>query len=261
MNALESLYDSLSFLAGLREADDMKVYSRLLEKTASALGADAGVYYYYEPKLERLSPHHRLGGAPAPAVAVGEGLCGRVAKFREPLLAQDGSALCVPLTDRLDLTGAILVSQRARPFEDADLRLAGAICEQASLTLRRLRLEAMVSRVTAYNASILDNLSGGFLAVDLQGRLMICNPAARRILGIAGEVTDLPVEKALAQTPELAAVLRKTLSTKQVAKRQELAWTREGQDRLLGYSTLLIQDPQGAFTGAGVTFQDLTKLK
>lgn len=54
---------------------------------------------------------------------------------------------------------------------------------------------------------------------DLQGRVMICNPAARR----------------------------------------DLRWNLGGEPRLLGYSSLLIQDSAGAFTGAGITFQDITK--
>ena len=97
--------------------------------------------------------------------------------------------------------------------------------------------------------------------MDLQGRVMICNPAARRILDIHGDPTDRPVEEVLAAIIELASVLRSTISTKKTVKRQDMRWTLRGEKRLLGYSTLLIRDAQGMFAGAGVTFQDITNVK
>lgn len=280
---LETIYETLSFLSGLRESNDIKVWSRMLEKTASALEAEAAVYHFFDPMPRQLVPFYRLGQAPGDdtgtPVPMGEGLCGWVAKFREPLRVEDTAAdkrfrpeydsvkgvrtrtaLCLPLLLNLDFVGVLsFYNKPGGPFTAEDLRFADSLCTQAAHTIRRLRLEDMVSRVTAYNSSILDNLTGGFLAVDVQGRVMICNPAARRILGISGDVTDMPVEHSLASIPELATILRATLSSKQCAKRQELVWTLGGKSRILGYSTLLIQDTQGNFTGVGVTFQDITK--
>ncbi len=278
-------YETSEFLAGLREANDMKIWSRVLEKTAAALGAEGAVYFYNDMIAKRLAAFHAIGSAeregdPVP-VPLGEGLCGWAAKFGEPLLTPDiskenrfresldaapgikvKSALAVPLFVNLDLDGVFeFFNKSTGPFDENDAALAKSVVRQTGLTIRRLKLEEMVNRVTAYNASILDNLSGGFLAVDLQGRVMICNPAAKRILDIRAEVTDLPVERALPALPELAAILRQTLSSKQTAKRQDLSWRHAGRHRLLGYSTLLIQDAQGSFAGAGVTFQDITNVK
>jgi PAS domain S-box-containing protein len=273
-----AIYDTLDFLQSLRESNDIKIWSRMLEKTAAAVSADAGTYYFFDTLSRQLVPFYRLGSAPGTdsgPVTAGEGLCGWVSKFREPLMAEDaakdkrykkeadgplaGSLLCIPLLVNLDFVGVLsFYAKEKNAFTETHLRLAAAAAAQTSLTIRRLRLEDMVNRVTTYNSSILENLSGGFLAVDLQGRVMICNPAARRILGISGEVTDMPVESALHTISGLAAVLRKTLSTRQVVKRQDMPWELNGKKRLLGYSTLLIQDTQGNTTGAGVTFQDIT---
>jgi len=52
-----------------------------------------------------------------------------------------------------------------------------------------------------------------------------------------------------------------TLSTRRVVKRQEFEWKFQGVARNLGYSTLLIQDPQGNLSGAGITFQDITNVQ
>lgn len=258
------LLDALDFLASLREANDLKIWSRMLEKCAVAADARSAVYRYYDTMAKKLVAFHAVGadaGELSP-IEIGEGLSGWVARFKEPRADENRHALALPLFVNLDFVGVFEFARApGAPFTDADVRLLAALIRETSHALRRLRLEEMVNRVTAYNASILDNLSGGFFAVDLQGRVMICNPAARRILGVQGEVTDLPVEKVLSGIPELAAILRETVSAKKTVKRKDLRWTANGQERLLGYSTLLIQDTKGELTGAGITFQDLTNLK
>lgn len=282
---LAALYDLLDLLSSLRESNDLKVWSRVMEKAAVGLKAEAAAYYFYDTLARQLVLFHSVGGASVPGAArtvpLGKGLCGWTAKFREPLLTADlsreerydkdvdappgvapRSILTLPLFVNLDFAGVYqFFNPASGAFTPLDLRFAQTAAAQAAHALRRLRLEEMVGRVTSYNASILDNMSGGFLAVDLQGRVMICNPAARRILNIRGEVTDLPLEKVLAALPDLAEILRRTIASKQTVKRQELRFRLEDKTRLLGYSTLLIQDAQGGLSGAGITFQDLTQLK
>lgn len=279
---LESIYDVLEFLDSLRESNEIKVWSRMLEKTAAALDAEAAVYFYHDQLSHQLVSFHAIGaGAEAPAkapVEPGEGLAGWVSKFHEPAMvaeaASDGrfklsvdsapgvetrSVLAIPLFVNLDFVGVFeFINKSGGMFTSEDLRFVKTTVQQTSHTIRRLQLDSMVNRVTTYNSSILDNLSGGFLAVDLQGRVMICNPAARQMLGISGEATDRPVEKVLHLIPQLAGVLRRTLASKQTVKREDIRWELDGVPRVLGYSTLLIKDTQGQLAGAGITFQDIT---
>ncbi len=279
---LASLYDVLEFLDSLRESNEIKVWSRMLEKTAAALGAEAAVYFYHDPISHQLVSFHAIGaGSQAPArapVEPGEGLAGWVSKFHEPALVADAAGdgrfklsvdsapgvgtrtvLAIPLFVNLDFVGVFeFINKTEGMFTSEDLRFVKTTVQQTSHTIRRLQLDSMVNRVTTYNSSILDNLSGGFLAVDLQGRIMICNPAARQMLSIAGEATDRPVEQVLHRIPQLAGVLRRTLSTKQTVKREDIHWELEGRPRVLGYSTLLIKDTHGQLAGAGITFQDIT---
>jgi adenylate cyclase len=283
---LGALYTALDFLSQLRSGEEDKVWSRVAEKLAAATGATAATYFIYMPKQRQLIARYGLGatafqleGAP---LSVDSGLCGWVATHREPLLVSNAPAdkrfnakvdeatgfktktvLALPLFDQLDLAGVIeLINKEGGPFTDDDLRFSEAVCRATSLVLRNFRLEAMVDKVTSHNASILENLGGGFLAVDLRGRMILCNPSARRILGIAQDLPlNLPLEQALAHAPEIAEILNKTLSTRQTVKRQDLRWTHEGKTRVLGYSTLMIQDPQGLVAGVGITFQDITNVK
>lgn len=282
----EALCGVISFLATVKEPDDDRVWSRVTDKLAAALDCEAATYFVYLPKNQRLVAAATLGSAARETdgldVAAGTGLCGWVAKYREPLVVADASAdprfspdfdritgfktarvLAVPLFDRMELTGVLeLINKRAGPFDGADLALAQAACSAASLALRALRLESTVDKVTAHNASILENLGGGFVAIDAHGKLMLCNPAAKKLLDLP-EALPLgrPIEESLAAIPEMGEILLDTLVKKETVKRQDLWWNSRGAARVLGYSTLLIQDPRGQVVGAGITFQDITQFQ
>lgn len=283
---LPALYGLIDFLHGVKEADDDRVWSRVIEKLSAALDCEAASYFVFLPKAGALTARASLGTAASSLesrpIESGKGICGWVAKYREAVVIEDAYAdsrflkdvdessgfktktvLAVPLFDRLELVGALeLINKRAGPFTSEDLAFVQAACLAASLALRSLKLESTVDRVTAHNASILDNLGGGFVAVDVHGRMMLCNPAARRILDIPPEAPlNVPVDQALFTNPEMAEILMDTLVKKTTVKRQDLWWKRKGQTRVLGYSTLLIQDTGGRVVGAGITFQDITSFQ
>lgn len=283
---LSALYDILDFLSQLRQSEEDRVWSRITDKVAVAVGADAATYYTFLPKLRQLIARYSLGesakqlaGTP---LEIGAGVCGWVAKHREPLIIEDAykderfldsydkltgfktkNILAMPLHDQLDMCGVLeLLNKRAGPFDAQDLKFVEAACRATTLTLHAMKLETMVHKVTSHNASILENLGGGFLGVDMHGRLILCNPSARKMLGISSDLPlEIPVEKALAHIPALADILIKTLSSGRTVKRQDLTWMYEGQTRVLGYSTLMIQDPEGHISGVGITFQDITNIK
>lgn len=283
---LEALTELIAFLDTVKEADDDRVWARVADKLAAALDCAAATYFVSLPKTGQLVARAALGAAghrvEARRIEVGQGLCGWVAKYREPLVVDDAyadprflkefdessgyatkSVLAMPLYDRLELVGVLeLINKRAGAFDAADLALVKASCQAAAHALRALRLESTVDKVTAHNASILENLGGGFLAVDVHGRLMLCNPAAKKILELPDDLPlGHPLEQSLALVPEMADLLMDTLVKKETVKRQDLWWKRRGEARVLGYSTLLIQDPRGQVVGAGITFQDITQFQ
>ena len=282
---LKALLDILEFSAQLKDADEDKVWGRLLDKLTVALDCEAATYYSYLPAKKQLMPLYAVGpkaeDLKGTAVDLRTGISGWVATHREPVLIEDAYAdarflrevdavtgfktrncLCLPLIDRLELTGVIqLLNLRAAPTQD-DLRFAEAACRLTSLALRAMKLEATVDKVTARNASIIENLGGGFIAVDTHGRIILCNPAARRILNLPLDMPlNQPAESVLIHALKISDILMDTLASRKTVKRQDLAWEFRGETRLLGYSTIMIQDPQGEITGAGITFQDLTGVR
>ncbi|MBI3564989.1 MAG: PAS domain-containing protein [Elusimicrobia bacterium] len=110
-----------------------------------------------------------------------------------------------------------------------------------------------------YYRSILDNLSGGFISVDLAGNVVYGNPTAGRILHIPmTEALGAPYAQVLAAYPALCAVIRAALEKHETVRRAEVRVAHGDAQMTIGYSTLQVRTPGGQYLGVGITFQDLT---
>jgi GAF domain-containing protein len=234
---LKALYDILDFGLQLKDAEDDKVWGRIVDKLSVALDCEAATYYSYLPGKKQLLPRYAVGpnaddlkGTP---VDIRTGLCGWVATHREALLIEDAyqdqrflrevdtvtgfktrNCLCVPLIDRLELVGVIQLLNKRDALTAADLEFVEAACRLTTLALRAMRLEATVDKVTARNASIIENLGGGFIAIDTHGRVILLNPAAKRILSLpADQKINVAAEQVLLHAPRVSDILMDTLAT------------------------------------------------
>ncbi len=112
-----------------------------------------------------------------------------------------------------------------------------------------------------YYRSILDNLTGGFISVDLTGLVVYGNPTAGRILHIpVGAVLGKPYDQALAPYPALCEVIREALRTHATVHRAEVSIAHGDAEMTIGYSTLQVRTPKGEYLGLGIIFQDLTMV-
>lgn len=114
-----------------------------------------------------------------------------------------------------------------------------------------------------YYQSILDNLTGGFLSVNLDGRVVYVNPTAGRILRLAdlGALIGRDYGEALSGFPELRAVIRDALETHRTVHRAEVSVLHGDSPLVIGYSTLQVKNRSGEYLGLGIIFQDLTFVK
>ena len=111
-----------------------------------------------------------------------------------------------------------------------------------------------------YYQSVLDNLTGGFLSVNLQGLVVYINPMAGRILRLA-DISALighPFATALAGWPALCAVIQDALATHKTVHRAEIAVMHGDAPLVIGYSTLQVKNRKAEYLGIGIIFQDLT---
>jgi PAS domain-containing protein len=110
-----------------------------------------------------------------------------------------------------------------------------------------------------YFRGILDNLTGGFLSVDLSGAVVYGNPMAGRILHIPiGAILGKPFEAALSPYPALCEVIKDALHTGKIVRRAEVSVLHGDAQMTIGYGTLQVIGSGGERLGVGITFQDLT---
>ena len=111
-----------------------------------------------------------------------------------------------------------------------------------------------------YYQSILDNLTGGFLSVDLQGTVIYVNPTAGRILHLpdVNKLIGMEYHQALANFPALMEVVRDVLATHKTVQRAEVNVLHGDAPLTIGYSTLQVKNRRGDYLGLGIIFQDLS---
>jgi two-component system sensor histidine kinase PilS (NtrC family) len=136
-----------------------------------------------------------FAAALATLFVLGEGVWRILLRFEEPALMQAG------------LTGGALFA-----LVLVLNRLAALLIKQEALAVRRgadLRIQQAVYQV------VVDDVGDGILVLDLEGRVFGCNPAARRMLGLAadaapgdggGDETDIILR--LGDVPAFAPVAR-----------------------------------------------------
>ncbi|MDD5303935.1 MAG: PAS domain-containing protein [Elusimicrobia bacterium] len=111
-----------------------------------------------------------------------------------------------------------------------------------------------------YYQSILDNLTGGFLSVSLDGLVVYVNPTAGRILHLPdlAALIGKDYAAALVGFPALCAVVRDALTTHKTVHRAEVSVLHGDAPLIIGYSTLQVKNRSGEYLGLGIIFQDLT---
>lgn len=96
------------------------------------------------------------------------------------------SILCVPVTNkqgkRIGVTQVL--NKRGGAFTDEDEARLKAFTAQISIGLENAKLFDDVQRMKNYNESILESTPNGIITLDGEGRIVTCNGAGLRILGV-----------------------------------------------------------------------------
>jgi adenylate cyclase len=278
LNALFEILNKLHFVY-----EPAKLWQFVLEQACKTVQAEAGTYFELEANdtiLKVASAYGidqgRLSEIP---FKVGTGISGWVAQFHQPALVPDvrqdnrfnkqvdfitgfvtRSILCVPVFSQKKTYGVLEVMNRKNgQFSPQDQEFMTLLGRQAAIAYQNLLLIEEVSHTKILLESLLLNLSGGLIAVDLENRLTICNPAALSILHLASPAPlGQSAKELLKDFPWFTQMLTDTVSTKNTVSRQETTLPIQGQPARLGYTTILISDPSKKVLGAGVIFQKLS---
>ncbi|MFH1619860.1 MAG: GAF domain-containing protein [bacterium] len=279
---LRKLYSILSSMREIAGRPQDEVWDFLAKNAAAALSCEAATFFECDEKLRILTVKTGVGAVAADISNLSfayQGICGWCAAEKKPVISNDvkndsrftskvdlatgfttKSVLCVPAASAGELFGVLeLINPASGAFSMEDAELACFLAAYAVIFTRNIRLESTIKSLTTQGESVLQNLSGGFIGVDLNAAIMFFNPRARQILGASDEdYRGRPLSTLAGLCPEIVTALLETLRARKVLRRQEFTCLLSGASHRIGYSTLLMQDVGGNVAGAGITFQDIT---
>ena len=134
---------------------------------------------------------------------------------------------------------------------------------QEAVTKLKAQERATAARAEASErlaSQIVEGLTSGLVVVDRAGNVQTINPAAGRILGIAGSIVHVPFREALATAPALADVIGEALEGGAPIVRRTVALGRSSNLSHLGVTVSPITDADGALQSSVCLFTDLTAV-
>jgi len=198
-----------------------RVMNRALQLLKEAIGVERGSILLLEQETGSLRLRASMGGPDALPLEgrgtpfrEGVGLAGWVLEHRQPIIVPDvtkderwtqvqeeapRSALCVPLQTGEDVLGVLTLSDsRLDYFAEVHLRLVTAAATQIATAIGNAELYRLIQeqaerlgemlRLQQTEASktraILEGIADGVVVTDAEGRIILFNDAAERILGV-----------------------------------------------------------------------------
>jgi len=279
LNALFEILNKLHFVY-----EPQKLWQYVLEQACKTVQAEAGTFFELTADEKEMTvkaavgiSESRLKEVPFP---VGVGIAGWSVQYHQPALVPDvrqdnrfskqidiitgfttRSILCVPVYSQKKTYGVLeVLNRKGGQFSPQDQEFMTLLGRQTAIAYQNLLLLDEVSHTKTLLESLLLNLSGGLIAVDLKGKLTIFNPSAAAILHLPeSDYLEKPVAEVLKQYPWFVKMLEETLASKSPVSRQETSLTIQGETATVGYTTILIRDPMKTVLGSGIIFQRLSR--
>jgi sigma-54 dependent transcriptional regulator, acetoin dehydrogenase operon transcriptional activator AcoR len=125
-------------------------------------------------------------------------------------------------------------------------------------------------RISGYPADILESLTSGVLAIDLEGKITLINRAAGEVLEYqSGDVIGKPYLEVVGKGVEEQLTLPYILKSQSISQKgldsgvkgEKEITTKTGNKIPVGFSMSLLKDNEGKVIGAVEEFFDLARSK
>jgi len=172
----------------------------------------------------------------------------------DPMLAAGYAAyLGVPMIGPDESMQGILAvyALAAREWREEEAEALHALASAAAAARANAELYQGVSHEQQRSEAILANVADGIVAVDRDGKVVLWNPAAERVTGVAAD-------EALGRTPTQALGRPLESAEGSVGGSRLLPIRRGGDEVWLSLSEAVMTDPAGAVAGRIYAFRDIS---
>lgn len=282
-DTLELLLKFSEDLAVENPREEDALWDYLVRKGAGLLSCHAASFFEADETKRRLTFKKSIGpvGGDLVGLAFGyQGVVGACAETRKPILLNDAensqyftgkvdkgsgfktkTVIAVPVIANNSLLGVMeYINSIGGAFSDDEFKASGLIAGLVARDVYIRRLENTVKQLNLRGESTINNLSGGFIGADLDGRVIFFNPKAREIFEVAEEYLNKNVMDLFQLCPEIVGAIGDVLKQNKTVRRQEFTCVVNGRKKLIGYSSINIKGVDGKVIGAGIIFQDITDL-
>ncbi|NIR42846.1 MAG: GAF domain-containing protein [Gemmatimonadetes bacterium] len=232
----KALLDTISDLSS--ELELSRVLQAVLERAVTLLnvtGGEVAIFEEEKGELQVVASQNIGKDSTGTRLKLGEGAMGAVAVTHEPLIIPSyhewlgrstkyadvtvHSVMAAPLLIGRRLVGAIATvhSDPERVFGPEDLRLLNLFAPQAAIAVENARLYTEAQRQKQYFEDLVLNSPVAIVTLDLQHRIVSCNPGFEQLFGyeredVIGEELD-------------------PLITTEATRKEAVAYTVEARDR------------------------------
>jgi len=266
---------------GAETEEELWLY--LIKNASPLVNCQAATYFEANEAKKTLTFRHSTGPVGEDLVGVSfgyQGIAGWCAENRKPVIVNDTetdprftkkvdystgfktrSVLAVPASAGGRLLGVVeFLNSAEGGFTAQDLQLAAIIASCVARDIYIGRLEVTVKQLSLKGESTINNLSGGFIGVDLDGKVVFFNPKAKEIFETGDEYLNENIISLFQLSPDIVGAIGDVLKQGKTVRRKEFRYSVNGKTKVIGYSSINIKGVDGTVSGAGVIFQDITNL-
>lgn len=260
------------------------LWDNLARRGAGIVNCFAASFFEADDIKKRLTFKKSIGPVGGDLVGISfpyQGVVGFCAEGRKSVLVNDAdnsplftkkvdkgsgfhtkSVIAVPAIANGELLGVIeFINSIPGEFTDDQLKAAEAITALTAKDVYIKRLEATIKQLNLKGESTINNLSGGFIGADLEGKVIFFNPKASEIFEVQGDSwLNKGVVELFQMCPEVVGAIGDVLKQNKTVRRQEFKCKVNGKEKTIGYSSINMKGVDGKIIGAGVIFQDITNL-
>jgi len=259
------------------------LWEYLARRGAGIVNCHAASFFEADEAKKRLTFRKSIGPVGGDLVGVSfgyQGVVGFCAESRKAILVNDAensplftkkvdkgsgfrtkSVVAVPAIANGELLGVMeFINSIPGEFSPEELKAAELITALTARDVYIKKLEATIKQLNLKGESTINNLSGGFIGSDMEGRVIFFNPKASEIFGVGQEYLNKPVVELFQLCPDIVGAIGDVLKQNKTVRRQEFRCKVNGAEKVIGYSSINIKGVDGKIIGAGVIFQDITNL-